>query len=162
MDLASDFPEPQTRVKRLADRVLLQRLDLRHLHPAAAEKFQRVAQQRSAHALPLTDGVHRQVGNPADRAIAVEPRRDVPDHAAGRVDRNKDAVRLRLAVGRDGRRFAASPVAAAEPAEQPLHVAVDRDGAEGVLGDVEEARKVLWLVGPDGVTVGHYCVVPIL
>src|SRR4051812_45655613 len=138
MNLPGDLLEPEAWVEGLADRVLLERLDLRRLHATATEEVQSRLEQQATEASALVRWVDRKVGDPTHQGCGVQPGGDITDDApaGGRVFGDEDAVRLQPAVLGDGLDLSALPAAVPERAEQPLHVLVDRHGPERLGRDL--------------------------
>lgn len=151
MNLPCDFFEPQARVELLTHRILIERFDLGDLHALLAEKVQRMFEQSAAQALPLVSRIDGEVGDPADSALGIQARGDVTQYLTVTAFRDEDAIRLETTIILDRLRFALRPAALAEGAKELFHVAIDGDGAEGLRGDFQQARKILRAIGADGV-----------
>lgn len=158
MNLSRHFFEPETRVKLLPDGILVERFDLGDLHALLAEKIDRMFEQRAPESVSLMGGIDGEVGNPADSALRIQARGDVTDDVTVGVLGDEDAVGLETTIIGDGLGFALRPAALAKGTEKLFHVAIDGDGAEGLRGDLQQARKILWAIGADGEAGAGVCV----
>src|SRR5437868_6850291 len=141
MDLPGDLDEPDRGIKVLADRVLLQRLDLGHGHARGAEARQGVLDQLPAQAPAPRLGADDQVVDPADERLGVALHGDVPDHRAGLIVLGDGQLGTQpVDVPVDVARLAPPPIPTGDRSESPLDVVIDRHALERRDGQLADRR----------------------
>src|SRR5947207_1242200 len=93
MDLPGDFDESTSRVEMLSDFILGHGFYHGVFQTFPAEIIERMFDQLPAQPLAAKLGVYGQIGNPASTRLAIDPRRDVPNHISLGFS-HKDSVRI--------------------------------------------------------------------